>query len=337
MSRAGRRNRLYSAPVLGSQATMTLSIPEYRRRLGLLYRQQAGIPRPASAAETEQRVEQMQALLVDLARLERELAEAIAALGHPSGVRRLLTTLFGHEEQTAARLQACRQLEASATALRRHVERETLPALRRRWHALSLVEAEKRTTIDYDAYIYTKAWRQKATAAKEAAGYRCRLCHRSGDEVRLEVHHLTYERLGNEQLMDIAVLCPDCYRFYEAYKGRIRGTRTCKTCGRTFTPLYPTHVTCRHCYFPPATSLHPNGRRPRPTHGHCIRCRTPIPLAPDLPYCPDCHRVWKRYRNATQPELYCHVCGEQHATSMEKPACYECYQGQREVLAFAGD
>jgi len=28
----------------------------------------------------------------------------------------------------------------------------------------------------------------------------------------LEVHHLTYDRLGDERMDDLEVLCPDCHR-----------------------------------------------------------------------------------------------------------------------------
>lgn len=64
---------------------------------------------------------------------------------------------------------------------------------------------------DYYEYINSPEWRARADAAKERAKYRCQLCN-SPD--RLEAHHRTYERLGNEWPEDITVLCHDCHERY---------------------------------------------------------------------------------------------------------------------------
>jgi 5-methylcytosine-specific restriction endonuclease McrA len=41
------------------------------------------------------------------------------------------------------------------------------------------------------------------------ANYRCEEC---GSPWGLQVHHKTYERLGNETLDDLVCLCRDCHR-----------------------------------------------------------------------------------------------------------------------------
>lgn len=65
--------------------------------------------------------------------------------------------------------------------------------------------------IDYQYYINTPEWKQKATEAKEYAGWHCQLCNREGDKTTLHAHHRTYERLGNELPEDITVLCNKCH------------------------------------------------------------------------------------------------------------------------------
>jgi len=61
--------------------------------------------------------------------------------------------------------------------------------------------------VQYDAYIRSKRWRRKASAAKVRALNRCQGCGRAG--VTLNAHHRTYERLGYEIPEDLTVLCQD--------------------------------------------------------------------------------------------------------------------------------
>lgn len=67
--------------------------------------------------------------------------------------------------------------------------------------------------MDYEKYIGSAAWRTNPArmGELEAAGYRCRICNRSADEVRLEVHHRTYENFGREVQADLTALCSDCH------------------------------------------------------------------------------------------------------------------------------
>ena len=60
----------------------------------------------------------------------------------------------------------------------------------------------------YEAYITSFDWWLKSKEALERAGYRCERC---GAGKPLEVHHLTYERLGEERPEDLLVVCPDCH------------------------------------------------------------------------------------------------------------------------------
>ena len=63
----------------------------------------------------------------------------------------------------------------------------------------------------YEAYSNSAKWRRRRQRAIERAGYRCEKCGVSAQEERLEVHHLTYERLGSERDEDLSVLCHACH------------------------------------------------------------------------------------------------------------------------------
>ena len=67
---------------------------------------------------------------------------------------------------------------------------------------------------EYRAYLASEQWQRVRRAALSHAGYRCARCQaRSNPRARiyLEVHHLTYERLGRERLEDLEVLCTNCH------------------------------------------------------------------------------------------------------------------------------
>jgi len=79
-------------------------------------------------------------------------------------------------------------------------------------------------SIDYDKYIDSEDWRDTAEDAKQRAGYRCQLCNTSYKP--LEVHHLTYVRLGEELPSDLLVVCRDCHRkLHDKSAKRTRRTR----------------------------------------------------------------------------------------------------------------
>jgi 5-methylcytosine-specific restriction endonuclease McrA len=65
----------------------------------------------------------------------------------------------------------------------------------------------------YEAHIGSSAWKNGAarTAELKASGFRCRICNRGREEVRLEVHHRTYRNFGCELMSDLTTLCADCH------------------------------------------------------------------------------------------------------------------------------
>lgn len=83
----------------------------------------------------------------------------------------------------------------------------------------------KSCRVNYHAYIQSNEWKEKATAAKERAGWRCQVCNRSASEITLDAHHRTYENLGHEEPDDITVLCRNCHELFETHKRKERARR----------------------------------------------------------------------------------------------------------------
>jgi hypothetical protein len=71
-----------------------------------------------------------------------------------------------------------------------------------------MFSGENTMDVNYQDYIKSSKWKEKSEAAKKRAGYRCQVCN---DENFLNVHHRTYENLGNENDNDLTVLCASCH------------------------------------------------------------------------------------------------------------------------------
>ncbi len=67
-----------------------------------------------------------------------------------------------------------------------------------------------------EEYYRTLEWGVKSNRKKIAGGNRCQVCGRS--DVPLEVHHNNYDRLGEELLEDLVVLCRDCHQLYHDHR-----------------------------------------------------------------------------------------------------------------------
>ncbi len=72
-----------------------------------------------------------------------------------------------------------------------------------------------------------------------------------------------------------------------------------------------------------------------PTSAFCIRCGTTVSFIYPGPYCNRCYQVWNRFKNPEYAEEYCHLCGNENDSTMEKPACRSCYRKYKDVLEFA--
>jgi 5-methylcytosine-specific restriction endonuclease McrA len=61
-------------------------------------------------------------------------------------------------------------------------------------------------------YRLTREWQAKRTFALARAGCRCQVC--SASDRRLDVHHNTYDRYGQESVFDLVVLCDRCHALF---------------------------------------------------------------------------------------------------------------------------
>lgn len=60
----------------------------------------------------------------------------------------------------------------------------------------------------YPFYLRTNHWKEKRKTALNHADWKCQLCKSEKD---LQVHHNTYDRLYEEKLSDLVVLCKQCH------------------------------------------------------------------------------------------------------------------------------
>ncbi len=63
-------------------------------------------------------------------------------------------------------------------------------------------------SLPYREYLQTDHWQQLRKRVLKWSKYRCQLCNHQGV---LNVHHRTYEHLGDEEYKDLIVLCSDCH------------------------------------------------------------------------------------------------------------------------------
>ena len=60
--------------------------------------------------------------------------------------------------------------------------------------------------------------------------------------------------------------------------------------------------------------------------GYCIRCKADLKLNPEHPLCFNCYKAWEMYKNPEYKEKFCHACGKESITTIEKPFCYDCFK-----------
>jgi 5-methylcytosine-specific restriction endonuclease McrA len=65
----------------------------------------------------------------------------------------------------------------------------------------------------YEAYLASPEWRALRRRAIRRDEGRCVKC---GSKMPLQVHHLTYARMGHEQLDDLVTLCKACHELTHA-------------------------------------------------------------------------------------------------------------------------
>ena len=73
-----------------------------------------------------------------------------------------------------------------------------------------------RHTQFYLDYLQSDAWRMLREAIIDERGYTCEEC---GVAYGLQLHHLTYDRLGHELHEDMQLLCKSCHETADEARG----------------------------------------------------------------------------------------------------------------------
>lgn len=72
----------------------------------------------------------------------------------------------------------------------------------------------------YQKYLSSKHWKSRReevierTSTTKCGDKRCHVCLKAG---KLQIHHLSYERLNGEEDKDLVALCGSCHRIFHAY------------------------------------------------------------------------------------------------------------------------
>jgi len=82
--------------------------------------------------------------------------------------------------------------------------------------------------MPFAEYRVQPEWQARRTATLARAGYHCQVC--GEHDVRLDVHHNTYDRYGSESTFDLVALCGGCHELFhgivkDACRGRQEGVR----------------------------------------------------------------------------------------------------------------
>lgn len=77
----------------------------------------------------------------------------------------------------------------------------------------------------YQEYLQTEKWKQIANRRMNIDGYECQMCHCKGTSNNpLEVHHLSYKNLYNEEgriYEDLVTLCHSCHKSVHNVMNRV--------------------------------------------------------------------------------------------------------------------
>lgn len=64
-------------------------------------------------------------------------------------------------------------------------------------------------TEEYKSYLKSDKWKEIRSTLFKMRGKKCENCSRTK---ALHIHHLTYDRIFNERLDDLQILCKDCHK-----------------------------------------------------------------------------------------------------------------------------
>jgi len=70
--------------------------------------------------------------------------------------------------------------------------------------------------IEKRIYLASKRWQEKRQKILKRDDHICQGC---GAKKRLEIHHISYRKLGHEPLKDLITLCRDCHQKQHDFYG----------------------------------------------------------------------------------------------------------------------
>ena len=102
------------------------------------------------------------------------------------------------------------------------------------WRADIFMSAE-----DKQAYMLSEKWQKLRTLVFIRDNYTCQSC---GSKSSLNCHHITYDRLGAENLEDLITLCKSCHQHQHDTYGYLRQTQFWPLVYNDRTTTYEIHV-----------------------------------------------------------------------------------------------
>jgi len=147
----------------------------------------------------------------DLTKLSESQRKMVLA-ARPDGIMR--NAYFG-PRPTNASIQELEERDRKKVRTLRQEKRRLLKEQRRlkrqdrKKHRPPKAPDEPRYSKQYTDYMASPEWKAKKRQVFSARGYVCEHC--KATDVQLHVHHLTYIRLGNEKLEDLAIVCRPCH------------------------------------------------------------------------------------------------------------------------------
>ena len=116
-----------------------------------------------------------------------------------------------HNPEHIATLRPCKALTKSGKSCNGGAIKGTDLCLSHTPHKVGVAKVgtdDGVTDVAYRRYLQSWQWKVKRMKRLKMDGMACVLCDSSD---QLQVHHVTYDRLGFERLSDLRTLCRDCH------------------------------------------------------------------------------------------------------------------------------
>ena len=75
----------------------------------------------------------------------------------------------------------------------------------------------------YNLYLQSDEWKAKREKILGRRGRKCFACKEK--KTGLQLHHVTYERVGHERNTDLVILCKECHEIAHEHGGGWKGVR----------------------------------------------------------------------------------------------------------------